>query len=98
MSYPHPLHCSRFQALCINRALWQARAMDTRDLPTIEVVPRGGQLLWRVCGLGLCVEECSGARAMQMFDALCLSRGIEPPRHGPSLPQRGPSEVDEPGV
>jgi hypothetical protein len=72
--------------------------MNSRDLPTWEVVPRGGQLVWRVCGMGMCVEECSGARAAEEFDALCRSRGIEPPRHGPTLPRRGPSEVDEPGV
>jgi hypothetical protein len=98
MSYPQPLRRRRSRPPYINGPLWQASGMDTRSLPTIEVVPRGGRLLWRVCGMGMCVEECSGARAMQMFDALCLSRGIEPPRHGPSLPQRGPSEVDEPGV
>jgi hypothetical protein len=68
------------------------------DLPTWEVVPRGGQLLWRVCGGGVCVEECSGERARSEWEALCRSRGIEPPRGGPLQPQRGPSEVDEPGV
>ena len=67
------------------------------DLPTLEVVPRGGRLYWRVCGMGLCVEECSGERAQAEFEALCRSKGIEPPaRQGP--PRRGPSEVDEPGV
>ena len=68
------------------------------DLPTWEVVPRDGRLVWRVCGAGLCVEEPSGSRALAEFEALCRSHGIEPPRSGPTLPVRGPSEVDEPGV
>ena len=72
--------------------------MDARHLPTIEAVQRGGQLMWRVCGMGLVVEECSGSRAWAEFEALCRSRGIEPPRGGPGQPRRGPSEVDEPGV
>lgn len=68
------------------------------DLPTWEVVPRDGRLMWRVCGMGICVEEVSGAKAAAEFDAICASQGLQPPRHGPSLPERGPSEVDEPGV
>jgi|OM-RGC.v1.035014749 hypothetical protein len=68
------------------------------DLPTWEVVPRGGQLLWRVCGGGMCVEACSGERAQAEWEALCRSHGIEPPRGGPEQPRRGPCEVDEPGV
>ena len=68
------------------------------ELPTWEVVPRDGRLVWRVCGMGLCVEEPCGHRALAEFEALCRSQGIEPPRGGPSLPERGPSEVDEPGV
>lgn len=72
--------------------------MDTRHLPTREVVIRDGQPVWRICGMGLCVEDRSGTRAAAEFDALCLSMGMQPPRHGPELPTRGPSEVDEPGV
>ena len=72
--------------------------MDVRHLPTIEAVQRGEQLMWRVCGMGLCVEECSGQRAWDEFEALCRSRGIEPPRGEPGQLCRGPSEVDEPGV
>jgi hypothetical protein len=68
------------------------------DLPTWEVVVRGDQLRWRVCGGGLCVEECSGKRAKAAFEALCRAHGIELPRGGPLVPERGPSEVDEPGV
>jgi hypothetical protein len=68
------------------------------DLPTLEVIPRSGRLYWRVCGMGLCVEECSGEKARAAFDALCRSRGIKPPTAGPDQPRRGPSEVDEPGV
>jgi hypothetical protein len=68
------------------------------DLPTWEVVARNGQLWWRVCGGGICVEDTCGERARSEFEALCRSMGIEPPRGGPSLPERGPSEVDEPGV
>lgn len=68
------------------------------ELPTWEVVPRGGQLVWRVCGGGLCVEECSGSRAQARFESLCRSRGLALPRGGPSQPMRGPCEVDEPGV
>lgn len=72
-------------------------AMDTRRLPTREVVIRDGQPVWRICGMGICVEDTSGTRAAAEFDALCLSMGIDPPsRQG--LPERGPSEVDEPGV
>lgn len=71
--------------------------MDTRNLPTREVVVRNGQPIWRVCGQGLCVEDASGTRATSAFEALCLSRGITLPS-GPQRPCRGPSEVDEPGV
>lgn len=72
--------------------------MDTRDLPTTEVVIRDGQPVWQVCGAGMCVEERSGRRAMDAFLALCASRGIVPPCTGPELPCRGPTESDEPGV
>ena len=75
-----------------------AVAMSSAEMPTWDVIPRGGQLLWRVCGCGLCVEACCGERALAEFEALCRSHGIEPPSYGHSLPQRGPSEVDEPGV
>ena len=69
------------------------------ELPTWEVVPRGGQLVWRVCGPdGLCVEDCSGVHAQARFDAECRSRGISLLRGGPSQPMRGPCEVDEPGT
>lgn len=77
--------------------------MDTRQLPTQEVIIRGGQPIWRVCGQGMCVEDSSGTRAMAAFRALCASRGLTvprcgPPEHGLCLPCRGPSQVDEPGV
>lgn len=72
--------------------------MDTRSMPTQEVVIRDGQPIWRVCGQGLCVEDRSGTRALSAFRALCASRGIELPSGGHTLPWRGPSEVDEPGV
>jgi hypothetical protein len=70
------------------------------ELPTIEYVPvqKGRQLVWRVCGLGYCVEEFSIPRAWAKFEALCRSKGLEPPSAGPDQPRRGPSEVDEPGV
>ncbi len=68
------------------------------DLPTLEVIPRDGRLYWRICGGGICVEECSGERARAEFESLCRSKGIEPPSREPSPPRRGPSEVDEPGV
>lgn len=71
--------------------------MDTRDLPTREVVIRDGQPVWRVCTRDLCVEDRSGQRAASMFEALCASRGIQLPT-GDAPPARGPSEVDEPGV
>lgn len=61
------------------------------NMPTIEVVVRDGEPIWRVCAAGYCVEDRSGVRARELLDALCVSRGIEPPR-------RGPCEVDEPGV
>lgn len=72
--------------------------MDARNLPTREVVIRDGQPIWRVCGGGICVEEHSGVRAMEALRAMALSHGIELPAGCPSLPMRGPSEVDEPGV
>lgn len=72
--------------------------MDTRQLPTQEVVIRNGQPVWRVCGSGMCIEDASGTRAMNAYRALCASRGIEPPFVGLELPCRGPSESDEPGV
>jgi hypothetical protein len=50
------------------------------DQPTLEVIPRDGRLYWRVCGMGICVEECSGERARAEFEALCRSKGMEPPR------------------
>jgi hypothetical protein len=68
------------------------------DLPTWEVVARGGRVVWRVCGAGICVEDACGARAKAEFEALCVSMGIPLPRGGPVLPERGPCEVDEPGV
>ena len=68
------------------------------DLPTWEVVIRNGQPVWMVCGAGICVEASSGSEAMAKLQAIATSRGIQLPRHGPALPQRGPSEVDEPGV
>lgn len=71
--------------------------MDTRDLPTREVVIRDGQPIWRICTRDLCVENRSGHRADDEFRALCVSKGIEIPA-GDAPPARGPSEVDEPGV
>ena len=70
----------------------------SRDLPTRELVIRDGQAIWRICGLGMCVEDPSGTRAAAEFEAMCRARGLEPPSCGPALPCRGPSEVDEPGV
>ena len=72
--------------------------MDSRNLPTIEAIQRGRQLVWRVCGMGLCAEEFNSGRAWAKFEDLCRRRGIELPRGGPGQPCRGPSEVDEPGV
>jgi hypothetical protein len=72
--------------------------MDTRRMPTQELVIRNGQAVWRVCAQGLCVEDASGVRAMAVFRELATSRGIELPSAGQELPWRGPSEVDEPGV
>lgn len=67
------------------------------SLPTREVIIRDGEPWWRVCGMGLCVEDRSGSRAEAQFQALCRSAGIEPDvAQWP--PERGPSEVDEPGV
>jgi hypothetical protein len=85
---------------CIRQAESPATAttMDTRQLPTQEVVIRNGQPVWRVCGAGMCVEDASGIRAMSAYRALCSSHGIEPPCTDLSLPCRGPSECDEPGV
>lgn len=68
------------------------------DLPTWEVVIRDGQPIWRVCGAGVCVEARSGVEAMDRLEALAMTRGVRLPRHGPTLPLRGPSEVDQPGV
>lgn len=68
------------------------------DLPTWEVVPRDGQLWWRVCGAGICVEDTCGERAKSEFEALCRSMGVEPPRGGPSLPVSGPDLAGDPGL
>lgn len=68
------------------------------DLPTQEVVARDGEPIWRVCWAGECVEARGGTEAMEKLRDTFARRGIELPRHGPALPQRGPSEVDEPGV
>jgi hypothetical protein len=72
--------------------------MDASRMPTREmVIDATGQPVWRICGMGLCLETGSGVTAQAEFDALCWSMGVEPPA-GPVVPQRGPSEVDEPGV
>jgi hypothetical protein len=66
------------------------------DLPTREmVINEQGQPVWRICGRGICVETPSGATAQAEFEALCSSIGLEPPT---DAPERGPSDVDEPGV
>jgi hypothetical protein len=70
----------------------------TDDLPTQEVVARGGEPIWRVCWAGICIEARGGTEAMELLKAEFARRGIELPRHGPAQPMRGPSEVDEPGV
>lgn len=70
-------------------------AMDSRRLPTREMVVRDGQPVWRICGQGICIETGSGVTAQAEFDALCVSMGLEP---SGEPPRRGPSEVDEPGV
>ena len=102
VSYPQPCSGRGFRRWCTRRACrgrWQARSMDEfRALPTQEVIIREGQLIWRVCGAGLCVENCSGTRAMAEFRSLCARHGIEPPTRGPHVPCRGPSESTEPGV
>lgn len=67
--------------------------MNTRSLPTQEVVIRDGQPIWRVCGDGICVEDASGTKAMETYKAL-----RQPPAIAPIAPCRGPSECDEPGV
>lgn len=71
-------------------------AMDTRSLPTREMIIRDGQPIWRVCGGGICVETGSGVRAQAELEAMCASMGLDPP--SARGPERGPSEVDEPGV
>lgn len=68
------------------------------DLPTQEVVARGGEPIWRVCWRDICVEARSGEQAMERLRGELSRRGVQLPRHGPAQPQRGPSEVDEPGV
>lgn len=71
--------------------------MGHRDLPTREVIVRDAQLLWRICGMGICVEHASGHLAQAEFNQQCRDRGIAVPRwNGP--PERGPSDVDEPGL
>ena len=46
--------------------------------PTTEVIDRDGEPLWRICSGGICVEDRCGSRAIELFDALCRSHGIEP--------------------
>lgn len=70
--------------------------MDTRRMPTREmVISPDGQPVWRVCGMGMCIETGSGIRAQAELEALCVAMGLEPPS---GTPQRGPCEADEPGV
>jgi hypothetical protein len=71
---------------------------DHSKLPTLEVVIRNGSPVWRVCGMGLCVEDRSGTRAQEAFRVLCLAKGLHPPVNDDKAPCRGPSEVDEPGL
>lgn len=66
------------------------------DMPTREmVINTEGQPVWRVCGGGVCIETPSGTKAGEILDTLCRPAGAEPTC---CSPERGPSEVDEPGV
>jgi hypothetical protein len=57
---------------------WQPEAMA--DLPVTDVTTRqDGGVAWRICSGGVCVVESTIPRAQACFEALCRSRGIEPP-------------------
>jgi len=71
---------------------------DHSKLPSLEVVIRNGSPVWRVCGMGLCVEDRSGVRAQKAFRDLCFTKGLRPSVSDDTAPCRGPSEVDEPGL
>lgn len=67
--------------------------MPTREM----VISADGQPIWRVCGMGVCIETGSGTRAQAELEALCVSMGLDPAA-ADDRPRRGPTEVDEPGV
>jgi len=51
------------------------------DPPTIDVITRqDGGVAWRICFGGICVVADTIPRAQANLEALCRSRGIEPPR------------------
>jgi len=47
--------------------------------PTIEVVERNGEPVWRVTGLGICVENRCGARARELWQQLAEAEGYSGP-------------------
>ena len=93
------VRCPALQAIsAVETATYGTRmaVMDSRQMPTREmVISTDGQPVWRVCGLGMCIETGSGIRAQAELEALCVAMGLEPPSGAPHC---GPSEVDEPGV
>ncbi|MEB3275379.1 MAG: hypothetical protein VKM92_00275 [Cyanobacteriota bacterium] len=58
----------------------QQRGMSQSVYPVLEVVAVNGEPIWQVSGGGICARNHSGARALELFDALCRSKGITPPR------------------
>ena len=51
------------------------------DPPAIDVITRqNGSVAWRICASGICVAASTIRKARFLLNALCRSRGIEPPR------------------
>jgi hypothetical protein len=62
------------------QSMEQENGMPQSVYPLIEVVVENGQPMWQVCGSGLCVRNKAGSRALEMFWALCQSRGLPVPQ------------------
>jgi hypothetical protein len=43
---------------------------DQSEQPTMEVIERNGEPIWRICQDGICVEEHSGIRARAVLERI----------------------------
>lgn len=57
----------------------QHDGMPQSVYPVIEVVIVNGEPMWQVCGGGVCVRNKAGKRALEMFWAVCQSKGLQVP-------------------